>query len=70
MIRFIREGDDLKNGLNVYHPSLYKTSIGFKLRWNNTCWMFRWNKSTNKFYKIKITLTEDIQRHNEIFGGN
>ena len=54
MIRFITEGDTPKNGLNIYSPAIWKTSIGFKWRWDSFLWQARFNPTGRKFYNVTL----------------
>jgi len=56
MIRFIREGDDIKHGLNLYHPKDF-SSIGFKLRIKNTVIVVRWSKLNKNLICKKFIIT-------------
>lgn len=50
MIRFIREGDVISNGINIYHPSDRARSIGFKLRIGTRLWQVRYNPMIKKLF--------------------
>lgn len=49
MIRWTKEGDTLKNGLNVYRLN-DPGSIGFKFRWNDDLWMVRYSKKAKRMF--------------------